>query len=72
MIIKRAKRPKDGLTDAERNLLKAVTEGGSAVIQKQRLLCAGEFLPFMPSTALALVGKGRLRFSEPKRLEPVA
>ena len=57
------------LTDAERRLLKSIQQnGGTVVLTKQRLLCAGEFLPFMPGTALALVGKGFLRFSEPHRL----
>ena len=57
------------LTDAEKRLLHAIHEGGrTCVIQKQRILCAGEFLPFMPGTALSLVGKGFLTFTEPKRL----
>jgi len=70
-MIKRTRKPKDGLTDAERKLLKAISDGGSAVIQKSHLLCAGEFLPFELGTALKLVGKGKLRFSECHRLEPV-
>jgi hypothetical protein len=69
-MTRRSLRSKDGLTDAERNLLKAIVEGGSAVIQKQRLLCAGEFVPFALGTALSLVGKGKLRFSDANRLEP--
>ena len=60
------------LTAAERRLLQAIHEGGrTCVLQKQRLLCAGEWLPFAASTALALVGKGMLHFTEPKRLEIV-
>jgi hypothetical protein len=68
-VTRRTLKPKDGLTEAERNLLKAIVEGQSAVIQKQRLLCAGEFLPFALGTALSLVGKGKLRFSDANRLE---
>ena len=56
------------LTQAQQQCLRAIHQSGSAVIQKQKLLAAGEFLPFAPSTALALVGFGMLVFTEPKRL----
>ena len=70
-MIKRTKKTKDGLTPAERQCLETITEGQSAVLQGQGVLCAGEWLKHSSSTVLKLVGKGRLRFSETNRVVPV-
>jgi hypothetical protein len=61
------------ITQTERAALIAIRDaGGSAVLSRGsevRAIGAGERLPFAPSTLLRLLGDGRLRFAEPRRLE---
>ena len=49
------------ITPAAKNALRAIYQAGSGVLQRQRVLAAGDWLPFAGSTFLQLVGAGMLK-----------
>ena len=63
-------------SDAACRMLVAIDDAGSAVLQNMgsatRLLAAGEFLKFMPDTALRLLAFGLLESDSNGRLSPTA
>ena len=46
------------ITQAQKEALRALYQAGDAVVQRSRLLAAGEWLPFAQGTYLKLIGAG--------------
>lgn len=49
------------ISPAMKAALRAIYQAGSGVLQRQRVLAEGEWLPFASSTFLQLVGAGLLK-----------
>ena len=53
-----ARKPSPKITNAMRRALLRLHEGSSAILTGKGILCAGEYLPFLPATFLRLSGIG--------------